>query len=300
MAHQAEGRIVPVPGPFWIAGPSRDSVSALGFDPQGKAPAPTARRRPSAEQLWVILAAAGMAVAIVASVVVARPFTNAAGEGRGAAASYSLRAQAKVSPHALAMLNSAATNPVVRVKKDWLVIQRQVVKIREIAAAQAARAQAEWIATHAWLLAHKHVVPLWRPWVIGAKFGQIGKLWGGGFHTGIDLDVPVGTSVRAFMAGRVVASDVEGPYGNCILILHTNGIMTRYAHLSKRAVRKGQWVWAGSYIGKVGMTGNTTGPHLHFEVIVHGKPVNPMPYLYPTTAPSSSASRHSRSVVRGS
>ncbi|WP_300922999.1 M23 family metallopeptidase, partial [uncultured Desulfovibrio sp.] len=75
------------------------------------------------------------------------------------------------------------------------------------------------------------------------------------------------------MAGR------DGAYGNSVEIDHGGGIATKYAHLQRATVKPGQWVRRGEVIGHVGMTGRTTGPHLHYEVRLNGVPVNPMRYI---------------------
>jgi len=86
------------------------------------------------------------------------------------------------------------------------------------------------------------------------------------FHTGIDMPAPKGTPVFAVSDGYVRFSGKSGANGEFILIEHGDGILTGYAHLSKRKVRVGEIVKLGSVIGEVGSTGLSTGPHLHFEV----------------------------------
>ncbi len=105
-------------------------------------------------------------------------------------------------------------------------------------------------------------------------------------HEGLDISAPVGTKVHAAAAGVVILAKntyIPGKgYGKEIILDHGNGIKTRYAHLSKILVRNGQKVKRWDVIGYVGETGKTTGPHLHYEVLVRGKPVNPDYYiLYP-------------------
>jgi len=113
---------------------------------------------------------------------------------------------------------------------------------------------------------------------IGTPFGQAGSMWSTGFHTGQDFPSAVGTPVSAVAAGVV---HVEHPAwaGNLVRIDHGNGLETLYAHLSKVDVADGQQVTAGQRIGAVGIEGNSTGPHLHFEVHLGGDAVNPMPFL---------------------
>lgn len=98
-------------------------------------------------------------------------------------------------------------------------------------------------------------------------------------HTGTDFAAPIGTQVFSWKDGVVEEAGWHGGYGNSILINHNNGQKTRYAHLSKILCRKGQKVSSGTLIGKVGSTGNSTGPHLHFEIIINGNFVNPLNYL---------------------
>ncbi|SAK96500.1 peptidase M23B [Caballeronia fortuita] len=99
------------------------------------------------------------------------------------------------------------------------------------------------------------------------------------FHPGIDLVAPTGTPVLATAAGRVIHAGPMPGYGNTVEIDHGNGFITRYAHASKINVHVGQQVQPGATIAEVGSTGRSTGPHLHFEVRVAGKPVDPADYL---------------------
>ena len=105
-----------------------------------------------------------------------------------------------------------------------------------------------------------------------------GSRWGG-VHTGLDIGGKTGTPYYAAAAGKVISAGWGGGYGYVLLIDHGNGIRTRYAHSSKLLVSVGQQVQQGQNIGLVGSTGNSTGSHLHFEVIKNGTPVNPMNYL---------------------
>jgi murein DD-endopeptidase MepM/ murein hydrolase activator NlpD len=102
---------------------------------------------------------------------------------------------------------------------------------------------------------------------------------GGRLHAGVDIGVPIGTDVHAADSGRVAISGPTGGYGNYICIQHTRSLSTCYGHNSRLGVRKGESVRKGSLIAKSGNTGNSTGPHLHFETRVGGKPMNPMRYF---------------------
>jgi Peptidase family M23/Putative peptidoglycan binding domain len=101
-----------------------------------------------------------------------------------------------------------------------------------------------------------------------------------GFHPGIDLSASTGTPVGAAGAGRVIlaAYDPSG-YGNLVEVAHGGGVVSMYAHLSAISVRAGQSVATGTRVGRVGATGESTGPHLHFEVRVRGAAVDPVPAL---------------------
>ena len=105
-----------------------------------------------------------------------------------------------------------------------------------------------------------------------------GSRWGN-FHTGLDIGADIGEPYAAAASGTIVAAGWSGGYGNMILIDHGNGVMTRYGHASRLLVSVGQHVSQGQTIGLVGTTGNSTGPHLHFEVILNGDTVNPLNYL---------------------
>ncbi|MGI6226717.1 MAG: peptidoglycan DD-metalloendopeptidase family protein [Peptococcales bacterium] len=99
------------------------------------------------------------------------------------------------------------------------------------------------------------------------------------FHDGVDIAATHGSGVYAYSSGRVVQAGWSGGYGYNIVLDHGGGLRTRYAHLSKISVKAGQKVDTGQRIGSVGSTGTSTGPHLHFEVIINGQTKNPLNYI---------------------
>lgn len=101
----------------------------------------------------------------------------------------------------------------------------------------------------------------------------------GRMHTGIDIAAPIGSTITAALDGKVIFNGWQDGYGKLIIIQHNNGLQTYYAHNSENSVKVGESVVAGQAIGKVGMTGRTTGPHVHFEVRKSGNPDNPIKYL---------------------
>lgn len=110
-------------------------------------------------------------------------------------------------------------------------------------------------------------------WQVSAYFGD------GRGHRGIDLRSPAGTSIYAAASGTVTSAGWDGDYGYCVVINHGNGFETRYAHASSLYVKAGQTVCAGEEIAAVGRTGNASGNHLHFEIILNGTRVDPAPSL---------------------
>ncbi|WP_338320724.1 M23 family metallopeptidase [Streptomyces lonarensis] len=109
-----------------------------------------------------------------------------------------------------------------------------------------------------------------------------GAMWGSGYHTGVDFSASSGTPVKSIAPGTVVSAGWGGAYGNEVVIRHEDGRYSQYAHLSSLSVSNGQSVGAGDQIGNVGSTGNSTGPHLHFEVRTgpsYGSDIDPLGYL---------------------
>jgi murein DD-endopeptidase MepM/ murein hydrolase activator NlpD len=105
-----------------------------------------------------------------------------------------------------------------------------------------------------------------------------GMRWGK-MHKGIDWSCPIGTAVKASCSGKVVSAGWSNGYGYCITIKHSDGTQTRYGHLSKILVNTGDSISQGGKIALSGNTGRSTGPHIHFEIIVNGSQVNPLNYL---------------------
>jgi murein DD-endopeptidase MepM/ murein hydrolase activator NlpD len=115
---------------------------------------------------------------------------------------------------------------------------------------------------------------------LGAPVGDYFGPRGDGFHPGLDLVAPFGAGVHAARSGCVVAAGWDpGGYGNLVVLRHSLGMTSWYAHLSRIAVRRGTCVRFGALLGTVGATGRATGPHLHFELRLRGAAVNPLPAL---------------------
>ncbi len=106
---------------------------------------------------------------------------------------------------------------------------------------------------------------------------------GGAMHSGIDFKGPHGQPILAAAGGRVTHAGWKSGYGKTVEVTHGNGLMTRYAHLSRIGVTTGQKVEQGLQLGAMGSTGRSTGTHLHFEVRLNGKAINPRPFLEANT-----------------
>ncbi|MCG8966193.1 MULTISPECIES: M23 family metallopeptidase [Streptomyces] len=158
------------------------------------------------------------------------------------------------------------------------------------AAAQAKAAKAEKAAASAKKVAAKKKAASWvdpvKKYALSAKFAQNGGMWAHK-HSGQDFAVPIGTNVMAAHGGTVVKAGGNGAgdgpaYGNAIVIKHGNGTYSQYAHLSRIDVKIGQVVKTGQHIAKSGNTGNSSGPHLHFEIRTtpnYGSAVDPVAFL---------------------
>ncbi|MFG2972388.1 transglycosylase family protein [Streptomyces sp. NPDC048331] len=117
---------------------------------------------------------------------------------------------------------------------------------------------------------------------LGTAYRVSGSSWSSGYHTGVDFPVATGTTVKSVGPGAVVSAGWAGAYGYQVVIRHTDGRYSQYAHLSALGVKAGQQVSGGQRIGRSGSTGNTTGPHLHFEMRTgpgYGSDIDPLKYL---------------------
>lgn len=168
--------------------------------------------------------------------------------------------------------------------------QQATDQATQLAAAQeamiAAQAKAEQDAANAIKAAEEakligvRMAPIKSNYQLSARFGQRGWLWSKGWHTGLDFRVRIGTPVSAAANGTVILAEREGAYGLRIEVEHANGFVTTYNHLSQIDVKVGDRVAAGDTMGKSGNTGNTTGPHLHLEVLKDGEMRNPATWLW--------------------
>jgi len=116
---------------------------------------------------------------------------------------------------------------------------------------------------------------------VSSSFGwRSGPFGGRGqFHKGLDITNRIGTPIIVPAQGLVTLSGRDGAYGFSVEINHGSGIVTKYGHMQRCAVQEGQWVKRGEIVGYVGMSGRTTGPHLHYEIRLNGVPVDPMRYI---------------------
>lgn len=115
-----------------------------------------------------------------------------------------------------------------------------------------------------------------------SHFGLRHNPFGGGEiegHAGLDFKGPVGAPIKATADGQVAFAGWKGGYGNCIIVQHPSGFETLYGHLSRIQVQPGQKVASGDVIGKLGSTGRSTGPHVHYEIRKNGERIDPQPFL---------------------
>lgn len=122
--------------------------------------------------------------------------------------------------------------------------------------------------------------------VVTQKYGNKSARYARGYHTGLDIGCRAGSPIKASHDGKVTSARYNGAYGNQVKI-SAGGFETWYNHLSRFAVSKGDTVSAGKVIGYMGSTGMSTGPHLHLELRIDGKDVDPQPYLDGKSIPAS-------------
>ena len=157
------------------------------------------------------------------------------------------------------------------------------VEDAEDAAARAKDSRAGWDASPAGVPEHVGVPSIW-PVAgeltdgFGVRRNPFGRA-SSEFHAGQDISAAKGTRVFAAAAGTVIFAGRQRGYGNLVIIDHGDGLTTRYGHLSRIGVAAGRAVSRSEGIGRVGSTGRSTGPHLHYEVRVTGRPVDPLRYL---------------------
>lgn len=115
--------------------------------------------------------------------------------------------------------------------------------------------------------------------IISSRYGEKSNIRKSN-HTGLDIAAKTGTEIKAVASGKIIEASFNKSYGNLVKIDHGNDVQTWYAHASKLCVNVGQEIKAGETVALVGTTGNSTGPHLHFEIRINGIHVNPQKYLY--------------------
>ncbi|MFF3246249.1 M23 family metallopeptidase [Streptomyces sp. NPDC002870] len=239
--------------------------------------------RPSALRTRAAVVAAGLG----ASMVLGAGAAFAAGTGAPAAAGSATAVDASSAVAAQALAQSKAAVAAKTAAANAAAAKAAAAKA---AAAKAAAAKAEAAKSKAAKpKAAKKAVSWVKPvtgYTLTASFNQGGNMWSSK-HSGQDFAVPVGTPVKAAFNGVVVKAGPNGggdgpAYGNAVVIKHTNGKFSQYAHLSKVNVTVGNSVKAGETIARSGNTGNSSGPHLHFEIRTtpnYGSALNPMAYL---------------------
>lgn len=216
-------------------------------------------RRPSLSRVRGAVVAAGLGTAMVL--------------GAGAAFAAGMAG----SPNAASLINTGAAESVAK----QAAVQGKAAEAARAAKAEVAAAkQAAVKQAAAWRTPVHH-------YVLSAGFGNDGARWAHK-HSGQDFAVPVGTEVQATHSGTVVKAGPNGggdgpAYGNAIVISHGNGVYSQYAHLSQIDVHIGQSVKTGERIALSGNTGNSSGPHVHFEIRTtpnYGSAINPVSFLY--------------------
>jgi murein DD-endopeptidase MepM/ murein hydrolase activator NlpD len=216
-------------------------------------------------------AVGSLAVAAAASGAVTMP------QALGATSVVASDSLAVVPERPLAADTSGALAPVDAAGESLTAESTEIAKNVNAALVEVERKEAAERAARAEREGKIWVLPL-KSYRISAGFGSVGRLWSSR-HTGLDLSTSYGSSVRSVSSGEVIYAGYDGPYGNKIIVRHWDGTETWYCHLARFVQRSGS-VMPGTEIGKVGSTGNSTGPHLHLEVHPDGgDAVNPQTWF---------------------
>ncbi|WP_053710689.1 M23 family metallopeptidase [Streptomyces sp. NRRL B-3648] len=184
------------------------------------------------------------------------------------------QADSKATAVALAAAEKQAADAAVQAEKE--------AAAKAAAAKEKAKADAEKKAEEARLarLAKQYTLPT-SSYTITSTFGQAGSMWSSGYHTGLDFAAPTGTLIKAVHSGTITEAGWAGSYGYRTILTLDDGTELWFCHQSSINVKAGQKVSTGEVIGRVGATGNVTGPHLHLEVHPGGQPtgIDPMAWL---------------------
>ncbi|WP_030348827.1 M23 family metallopeptidase [Streptomyces sp. NRRL S-1022] len=184
------------------------------------------------------------------------------------------QADSKATAVALAAAEKQAADAAAQAEKE--------AAAKAAAAKEKAKADAEKKAEEARLarLAKQYTLPT-SSYTITSTFGQAGSMWSSGYHTGLDFAAPTGTLIKAVHSGTITEAGWAGSYGYRTILTLDDGTELWFCHQSSINVKAGQKVSTGEVIGRVGATGNVTGPHLHLEVHPGGQPtgIDPMAWL---------------------
>lgn len=161
---------------------------------------------------------------------------------------------------------------LINVKEEKALADK---KAQEAAEAARKRAQAATSVSRSGTSSKRYNAPMASYVIISSKYGWRSSGW----HSGVDFAAPLGTEIYSWKDGTVTFAAWSGNYGYFIIVEHNDGTVSRYAHCSKIIVNKGDIITEGQTIGLVGSTGRSTGPHLHLEIQVNGKNVDPLLYL---------------------
>ncbi|MEU7514746.1 M23 family metallopeptidase [Streptomyces sp. NPDC042898] len=221
---------------------------------------------PAARITAVALATAGLGASLVAGAGSAFAAEGKAVAPVAVTAASAVAAQAETQAHVAAQVKAAAAKAATKAATKTVAVKATPVKA-------AKKATPSWVKPVA-------------AYTLSASYNQGGAMWAHK-HSGQDFAVPTGTPVKAAGTGTVVKAGPNGggdgpAYGNAIVVKHANGTYSQYAHLSKIKVNVGQKVAAGQQIALSGNTGNSSGPHLHFEIRTtpnYGSAVNPAAFL---------------------